>query len=640
MFCRSSAPSPLPAPRSRISASRGVPQAALALVSLTLACGDDASTPADTDADATMGSVDTDGEGSADETAGEAGPLRIEVTNVVSTRYEDCIEPEIGPEQAALPDDGPTFLDGAGSPGLPPDWSPGETCTLVANGLECDDGLHAMEYSGPSQFVVISFDASDPSARFSISGTPVGVQAQEAGGRVALVGSITNGSTVRADPLRGTLSNLRITPIPATNFTPSTNSRVLFDIPDADMVGDVRVGGLPWVASFTLPADGDYALGAMCFDQIETGEDECEERPDCRWFFNGEPIDSGGWEWDSSVDPFEENFQEIENIQRSTGLRPRQAGEYFVACDHPARAFVRNYDDALVRSCNFVTWYFDVAQGDIPVGDLDVDALTPVVNDEELSVEAGARLSQENVSRVTLLLDRSFSITAADATQSVVDAASSFVGSMPEGTIYQLLEFASEAEVPLDLMQIPSRDVAEVQASLTQYAPWPVSNSEGFTKLFDAIGNSPVEGFRRWRSNLTPVEYDRLPKTVVVFTDGDDTASTLFTGDDGNPDPAVVTNQLNLCLTDLAAIGLGDEIQQSTLESLAGDQVFLAPANDDLEGAFQDVADRLTTRYRFKMLTPEYVDIEGSTALTVTYEGEQATGVFTAPDDNCTEFEG
>ncbi|MEM7153732.1 MAG: vWA domain-containing protein [Myxococcota bacterium] len=635
MSCRSFAPSSPFASRSRLTL------AACALATLTLACGDDSSNPADTDAAATMGGPDTDGNESADETAGAAGPLQIGVTNVVSTRFEDCIEPIVGPEQGPLADDGPQFLDAGGTPGLPPDWTPGETCTLVGGGLECDSGITVMEYSGPSQFVLITFAASDAAVLFSISGTPNGVRPIDDGGRVALVGSIQNGSTIRADPLRGTISDLRITPITATNFTPPTNSRVLFDIPEAPSLGgDIRAGGLSYLASITLPTDGDYAFGTMCFDQVETGESGCEDLPSCRWFYDGEQFQSGGYEWDSSVDPFEENFPELEEIQRSTGVNTRQAGEYYVGCDAPARVFVRNYDDALVRSCNFVTWYFDLAQGEVPVSDLTVDALTPVVNDEELSVEAGARLTQDNVSRVTLLLDRSFSITAAEATESVVGAASSFVDSMPAGTIYQLAEFASEAEVPLDLMQIPSRDVAEVQANLTQYAPWPVSNSEGFTKLFDAIGNTPVEGFRRWRNNLTPVEYDRMPRTIVVFTDGDDTASTLFTDNAGVPDASVVTGQLDVCLTDLAAIGLGDEIQQSTLESLAGDQVFLAPANGDLEGAFQDVAARLTTRYRFKMLTPEYVDIEGSTALSASYEGEQATGLFTAPEGNCTEFEG
>lgn len=263
--------------------------------------------------------------------------------------------------------------------------------------------------------------------------------------------------------------------------------------------------------------------------------------------------------------------------------------------------------DIPTQSCTYVDVFFVLTDDGTSVRDLDEAEVTMRIDDHEVGVEGAASLTQENGLLVTLLLDRSYSIEEAGATEQVRDAAKGFLDALPDEAVVAVAGFASEARVPVPLgtTDAPAVDLTyfpldaagrSALASILDhgYAPYQAPESQAFTKLYDAVANL---------ADLRPTEGDRaaMQAVAIVLSDGADTASSTY----GSTEETIAHVTAVAPDLEIYAVGLGEAIDEPALERLSEGRAYLASDAAALSGAFAAVADDLGAIYRYRILVAE-----------------------------------
>ncbi len=319
-------------------------------------------------------------------------------------------------------------------------------------------------------------------------------------------------------------------------------------------------------------------------------------------------------------------------------------------------------DDDLMSGCHALEFHFSLDADGEPVSDLDVDQIVVSVDGEPLTIEAGATLQVDPPTRVGLLLDSSYSITAADAEAAVRRAAQDFVDTLSPATLFTAAQFASEEAVPLPLFRAdPQAGIAwrgdpnvaaiallegtviygtpeDAQARLDLYEAHPLVTSESATRLFDAVATSAYSLFTEQPSGETHPPtvstlatastldaFVRSPKALLVLSDGTDTASTTVTT------AAAVRAQLDACHVRPYIVAMGDDVKTDVLSTMAGSEVFVAETPEDLAQTFDDVANRIRSTYVLRVVLPQPVSLDSRASLTIDYGGQQATDEYASP---------
>jgi hypothetical protein len=283
-----------------------------------------------------------------------------------------------------------------------------------------------------------------------------------------------------------------------------------------------------------------------------------------------------------------------------------------------------------------MTWYFSVRNNGAPVTDLSRDDVSVLVDGVDPGVEGGLSLNRDNKPFVQLLLDASYSITEADAEGSVKEGARAFVEGMPEGTWFVASQFASEESVPIGLEPScqPLPSVRAAGTALNAYDAYGVVTSAAATKLFDAVSTGAAELNATQVRNATRggVGLDVLAtkqRILVALSDGSDTASNLVAS------AADTRGYLDRCGVRAFTLSLGSDIDEATLDTIAGEDTLRASTADDLAASFEAVATELKSYYSLRVVTADPIAISASSSLTLDYRGETLTATFTPPSETC-----
>lgn len=620
-------------------------------------------------------------------------PLSLDITDVNTQIYANCVEPKVQEVQETIhdedivPADPVYFVPGTIQQTPVPQFTYQSTCTATVEGLECDAATgYNVTLNIPAQSADrLAFEVfSEAGGTLIVAGANTGSTVIPPGmavpfewiyGLSAMARTATFRFTSSTAGAKLIIRNLRRghafakvnATIPATQ---KTTWRVPQPFTDADKTNVFGPVGRPYIQTFRVESLASF--GYYCSAPSADGLNCNATNPGCMLYAPGNgvkllqganPIDN--WE---SLDPtnlkpepymtaidltqllssgiptweFAEAFDastlpDPTRVQRISRVVLYPGVTYGLACNdaqQASRMFIRTFTPKLHRNCHYLNWYFDLREGDKPATTLTTNDIVATVDGVNLGVESNAALTQQNTLRVALLLDRSYSITEAGAAQSVRDAAKSFVNAMPEGTFFQARKFASEPSVPL-FMQGSTWDKAKVLSAIdTNYDPWPISNAEGFTKLFDAMGRT---GFLMQDNNGTVADYPYFQRVLVVLTDGEDTASTVFVDGQGLPNASLVREQLDVCRVHTIAVGLGSSIQQSTLASLS-DRTVIATTKEDLADSFAKVAEDLKGRFRLRQGTPAPVYISNTSSLEISLGGQSVIGTYTPPTLPCQQI--
>lgn len=257
---------------------------------------------------------------------------------------------------------------------------------------------------------------------------------------------------------------------------------------------------------------------------------------------------------------------------------------------------------APAQSCTYVDVFFVLTQDGTSVRELDASDVRMSIDDHDVGVEGAATLTQKNGLLVTLLLDRSYSIEEAGATERVRAAAQGFLDALPDEAVVALAGFASEAQVPVALgseqlgyFTLDAAGRSALDGLLDDaYQPYQAPESQAFTKLYDAVANL---------ADLRPKEGDfaAMQAVDIVLSDGADTASSSYrSADAAMAHVGEVAPDLKLY-----AVGLGDAIDEQALERLSEGRAYLASDASALSDAFASVANDLGAIYRYRILVAE-----------------------------------
>lgn len=245
------------------------------------------------------------------------------------------------------------------------------------------------------------------------------------------------------------------------------------------------------------------------------------------------------------------------------------------------------------KSCTFAAVNFSATQKGNPVSDPAELSASMTVNDRDVGVEGASELlSGESRLAVTLVLDRSFSVSQSGSTEAVRSAVLKFIDALPAEANIRTTAFASEAQVPEYIGENCEKNVADfldkekAKKLVTDcYAPHATQSSDSQTKLYDAVGG------------LLPGP-KTSPNVVLVFTDGVDTASTQIK----TPEEALQKVHDVLPTARVYAIGLGAEPNEQALKALSEDRFFRAEDSASLDKAFASVSSDLRTILTFRVI--------------------------------------
>jgi hypothetical protein len=281
------------------------------------------------------------------------------------------------------------------------------------------------------------------------------------------------------------------------------------------------------------------------------------------------------------------------------------------------------------QPCIYADVYFLANCDGVNVHDLSPPDVQVTIGDRNVGVEGSVLLTQQNGLMVDLLLDRSYSIHAADASTTVRVAADGFLEALPPEGRVRVSSFASEANVPEVLGSAGQSHYYRVDAAgperadldlliSASYQPYANESSVAFTKLFDAaVGLAESAA-------PSDISLSALPSVAVIFTDGADTASLLY----ANADLARAAMRAAKPAMKVYAIGLGEGIDEGALRTLSEQRFYSAANESSLVQVFQEVASKLGAIYRYRVLVPSAVaNAEGT--LTVSYCNETSVQDFT-----------
>jgi len=257
-----------------------------------------------------------------------------------------------------------------------------------------------------------------------------------------------------------------------------------------------------------------------------------------------------------------------------------------------------------------------------------------VIGTRDVGVEGSVALTQQNGLQVDLLLDRSYSIKAANAESTVRQAANAFIAALPDDAQVKVSAFASEATVPEVLgsqgsdyyYSVGSESSALTTIINSAYSPYQIESSLAFTKLFDAAVGLAED------ATTNDAALAALPSVAVLFTDGTDTASTGY-------DTAV---EARTAMTSakpnmkVYAIGLGNDVDEQALATLSEDRSYSAAEQTALSAAFEEVAGQLGAIYRYRVLVPQ-ANYAAQGVLTVENCGETSVTNFVMDSNGSSE---
>ncbi|MFL5322587.1 MAG: VWA domain-containing protein [Myxococcaceae bacterium] len=274
-------------------------------------------------------------------------------------------------------------------------------------------------------------------------------------------------------------------------------------------------------------------------------------------------------------------------------------------------------------NCLFVDAYFTATDKGQPITDKDTLSGTLTVNDRETGVEGGADLIEGDAAlQVDLLLDRSFSISESGSTEAVRSSVLSFIDALPEAATIRVAAFASEPGVPEYVGVNCGKDESFVGRETAKkivtdcYKPYSTQTSVSQTKLYDAVG-SVLAGSTS------------APSVVVVFTDGTDTASTLYETPEAARD--ALHDRPGRRTTRIYAIGLGAEPNAQALKTLTDDRFFRASDTASLDAAFSSVSSELKSIFTFRVLVANQ-EASPRLHLKLTHKSRTVDKTFTMDD--------
>ena len=286
-------------------------------------------------------------------------------------------------------------------------------------------------------------------------------------------------------------------------------------------------------------------------------------------------------------------------------------------------------EGAAAQSCTYVDVFFVLSKDNTSVRDLDEADVRMSIDDHEVGVEGAASLTQQNGLLVTLLLDRSYSIEEAGATEQVRAAAKGFLAALPDEAVVAVAGFASETQVPVPLASggeqvgalgyfaLDATGRAALDATLEGgYAPYQAPESQAFTKLYDAVANL---------AELRPKDGDHaaMQAVAIALSDDADTASSAYrSAGEAITHVGEVAPDLKLY-----AVGLGDAIDEHALEQLSEGRSYLAADASALQTAFSAVANDLGAIYRYRILVAE-AGYDARAEIGVTYGGHRLETSF------------
>ncbi len=321
-----------------------------------------------------------------------------------------------------------------------------------------------------------------------------------------------------------------------------------------------------------------------------------------------------------------------------------EAGQYLAGCSGPGYLSVRGYPDEFYRSCNVMHWYFSVYRDGVRLADLSADQVSATVNGVDLGVEGGLTLTKGAAASVGILLDHSHSVHSSGATESVIEAGGRLLETLPDTTFYSLAGFASESSpaslqlpVTLGKTSFPEYPLAPYQIDSTNpfpasrrfdesYSPYEIPTSESATRLFDAVGGMAERGF--WATGGgVPADVALRQKVMLLFTDGDDTAS------DSTLEYA--QQRLEACGVYPISVGFGDQVNQNTIAALGGPVPYFTTDKTDLPALFEAAAEEMNGVYRLRIITPDPVGIGPDSFIRVELDGEVASGFYTPSEFRC-----
>lgn len=277
------------------------------------------------------------------------------------------------------------------------------------------------------------------------------------------------------------------------------------------------------------------------------------------------------------------------------------------------------------QSCTYANVFFTLENNEDNITDLLESNVSMTINDKDVGVEGLKTLTSNNGLLVSLLLDRSYSITEASAESNIKDSAVQFIDSLPDEARISLAVFASEPTVPM-LVQSDGSESSEsgtynnktIAKSIVQsyYAAQTTRNSNSLTKIYDSVA--------RW-SNFKPTDEDlqRLQSVMVVFTDGSDTASRYYE----TASAALSAVKSNNDSMKIYAIGLGDDVDEESLNTLSGGQTYLAESTGDLNTVFTQVSNDLGAIWHLKILVSES-KYNAKGKIDLEYDGKALSATF------------
>ncbi len=620
-------------------------------VSLALSCSGGGEAPVGpaslVDASLDAGGV-TDAGGPDESTSG----LEVVVHQVVARESQDCIEPtyarpngdslEVTAHSSAS--EGALYL-ATDEDYVPIDASwPTENCEQLAGSFECTVSRPAdSETTGVSRSATLTIGSSTTNdARLEngsfysydlrvIEGELVvpqtfapeyGARFLSAGETATVVGFLTNQNSLtltfsahRPDP--DTASSARFV-IENLDLNPSV------EVTDPIVVDD-RTQLLVFPRGthiIEIPETKNYGVSARFNDA--NGGSTCVMRGPFR---RGERVDE----------------VPIERVQGSPSVF-LEAGRYLAGCSGPGYLAVRGYPDEFYRSCNVMHWYFSVYRDGVRLADLSSDEVSAVVNGVDLGVEGGLTLTKGAAASVGILLDHSHSVHSSGATDSIIEAGGRLLETLPDTTFYSLAGFASESSPPslqlpvtLSKTSFPDRPLAPYQIDSTNpfpasrhfdggYSPYEIPTSKSATRLFDAVGGMAERGF--WATGGgVPADVALRQKVMLLFTDGDDTAS------DSTLEYA--QQRLEACGVYPISVGLGDQVNQETIAALGGPVPYFTTDMAELPALFEAAAEEIDGVYRLRIVTPDPVGIGPDSFIRVEHEGEVASGFYTPSEFRC-----
>ncbi|MCH2108258.1 MAG: VWA domain-containing protein, partial [Polyangiaceae bacterium] len=268
------------------------------------------------------------------------------------------------------------------------------------------------------------------------------------------------------------------------------------------------------------------------------------------------------------------------------------------------------------ETCTWATAMFSLTKDGKSITDLTEEQVSMLIDGRDPGAEGLKALEKDSGLIVRLLLDSSYSISEAGAADGVRDAAVSFLQSLPEESRVAVGQFASEGQVPTFICADGtegtqsveySSSSASVQTVENYYRPYTSPTSKSQTSIFDAAV--------RWSSFRTSDSALLLPRVMVVFTDGKDTASNILTAQQARSE--ITANDGGLSVY---AVGLGSDVDVEDLNTLSEGRSFLASDEEELKEAFEQVADELSALYRLRILVSR-TSPNAEANLTINYNG-------------------